>query len=194
MVALIYNHKWIEMIDNLEQRGFVRVFNGTVRLTQYPCKRGKIAVFLKCLSPLFFAGAERIIGQHHDRKLLCNGRRVEILSVQKLLLGVDLHTAAKIHVDLLSIGVPGILQRLLCLSQNGIGRNQPHHSLCFGHRERLKNRANRIAGNQRLAAARRHFEAEVRNAGDHVPIQPQRWCALLLPEGSKRRFVAHRFM
>ena len=40
-----------------------------------------------------------------ESELLGNGGGVEVLSVQKLLFGVDLHTPAKIHIDFLAVWV-----------------------------------------------------------------------------------------
>ena len=99
-----------KLIDDLEQGGFVRALNGAVRFSQYFGELREVAVFLKRLTPVLSAGAERIVGQHHNRKLLCDRRGIEVLPVQKLLLGVDLHAPAKIYVDFLTVGVGRIFQ------------------------------------------------------------------------------------
>ena len=170
MVALVHDDKRVKLVDNLEQGGFVRFFNGAVRLAQHLCKRGKVAVLLIGFQDLLAAPAEGIIGQHHNRQLLRNGGGIEVLTVQKLLLSVDLHTPAEIHVDLLTVGVGCVLQGFRRLRQNRIRWNKPHDRLCLGGGERVKHRANSVAGNKGLAAACRHLEAEVRNTGYNVLV------------------------
>ena len=170
MVALIHNDKRVKLIDNLEQGGFVRFFNGAVRLAQHLCKLGKVAVLLIGFQDLLAATTERIVGQHHNRQLLRYGGGVEVLTVQKLLLGVNLHTPAKIHIDFLAVGVGCVFQGFRRLRQNRVRRNKPHDRLCLGSGECVKDRANGVAGNKGLAAARRHLEAEVRNTGYNVLV------------------------
>ena len=116
MVALVHDDKRVKLVDNLEQGGFVRFFNGAVRLAQHFCKLGKIAVLLIGFQDLLAAPTERIVGQHHNRQLLRYGGGVEVLTVQKLLLGVDLHTSTEIHVDFLTVGMGRVFQgfRRLC--------------------------------------------------------------------------------
>ena len=105
VVALVHNDKRVKLIDNLEQGGFVRFLNGAVGLAKHLGKLGKIAVLLIGFQALLAAPTERIIGQHHDGKLFGDGSGIEVLSVQKLLLGVYLHAPAKIHVDFLTVGM-----------------------------------------------------------------------------------------
>ena len=119
MVALVHDDKRVKLIDDLEQGGFVRALNGAVRFSQYFGELREVAVFLKCLAPVLSAGAERIVVQHHDRKLLRDRRGVEVLTVQKLLLGVDLHTPAEIHINFLTVGVGRIFQGFRRLRQDG---------------------------------------------------------------------------
>ena len=116
MVALVHDDKRVKLVDNLEQGGFVRFFNGAVRLAQHFCKLGKVAVLLIGFQDLLAAPTERIVGQHHNRQLLRYGGGVEVLTIQKLLLGVDLHAPAEIHVDFLTVGVGCVFQgfRRLC--------------------------------------------------------------------------------
>ena len=119
MVALVHDDKRVKLVDNLEQGGFVRALNGAVRFSQHFGELRKIAVFLKRLAPVLSAGAERIVGQHHNRKLLRYGSGVEVLTVQKLLLGVDVHAPTEIHVDFLTVGVGRIFQGFHRLRQDG---------------------------------------------------------------------------
>ena len=119
VVALVHDDKRVKLIDDLEQGGFVRALNGAVRFSQYFGELREVAVFLKCLAPVLSAGAERIVGQHHDRKLLRDRRGVEVLTVQKLLLGVDLHTPAESHINFLTVGVGRIFQGFRRLRQDG---------------------------------------------------------------------------
>ena len=172
MVALVHDDKRVKLVDDLEQSGFVRFFNGAVGLAQHLCKRGKIAVFLIGFQALLTATAEGIIGQHHNRQLLRYGRGVEVLTVQKLLLGVDLHTPAEIHVDFLAVGMGGVFQGFRRLCQNRVRWNKPHDRLCLGSGERVKDRANGVAGNEGFAAACRYLEAEIWNTGYHVLVSP----------------------
>ena len=170
MVAFVHDDKRVKLVDNLEQGGFVRFFNGAIGLAQHLCKLGKVAVLLIGFQDLLAAPAERIVGQHHNRQLLCYSGGVEVLTVQKLLLGVDLHTPAEIHVDFLTVGVGRIFQGFRRLRQNRVRRNKPHDRLCLGSGERVKDRVNGVAGNKGLAAACRHLEAEVRNTGYNVLV------------------------
>ena len=119
MVALVHDDKRVKLVDDLEQGGFVRFFNGAVGLAQCLCKRGKVAVLLIGFQDLLAATAERVIGQHHNRQLLRYGGGIEVLPVQKLLLGVDLHAPAKIYVDFLTVGVGRIFQGFHRLRQDG---------------------------------------------------------------------------
>ena len=170
MVALVHDDKRVKLVDDLEQCGFIRFFNGAVGLTQHLCKLGKVAVLLIGFQDLLAAPTERIVGQHHNRQLLRYGGGVEVLTVQKLLLGVNLHTPAEIHVNLLTVGVGCVFQGFRRLRQNCVRRNKPHDRLCLGSGERVKDRANGVAGNKGLAAARRHLEAKVRDTGYNVLV------------------------
>ena len=120
MVALVHDDKRVKLVDNLEQGGFIRFFNGAVRLAQHLCKLGKVAVLLIGFQDLLAAPTERIVGQHHNRQLLRNGSRIEVLTVQKLLLGVDLHAPAEIHIDFLTVGVGCVFQGFRRLRQNRV--------------------------------------------------------------------------
>ena len=170
MVALVHDDKRVKLVDDLEQCGFIRFFNGAVGLTQHLCKLGKVAVLLIGFQDLLAAPTERIVGQHHNRQLLRYGGGVEVLTVQKFLLGVNLHTPAEIHVNLLTVGVGCVFQGFRCLRQNRVRRNKPHDRLCLGSGERVKDRANGVAGNKGLAAACRHLEAKVRDTGYNVLV------------------------
>ena len=172
MVALVHDDKRVKLVDNLEQGGFVRFLNGAVGLAQHLCKRGKVAVFLIGFQDLLAATTERIVGQHHNRQLLRYGGGVEVLTVQKLLLGVNLYTPAEIHVNLLTVGVGCVFQGFRRLRQDRVRGNKPYDRLCLGSGERVKDRANGVAGNKGLAAARRHLEAKVRDTGYHVLVSP----------------------
>ena len=66
MVALVHDDKRVKLVDDLEQGGFVRFFNGAVGLAQHLCKRGKVAVLLIGFQDLLAATTERIVGQHHN--------------------------------------------------------------------------------------------------------------------------------
>lgn len=46
MVALVHDHQWIELVDDLKQRRFIRILNGVFRRAQHFGKGGKIAVLL----------------------------------------------------------------------------------------------------------------------------------------------------
>ena len=116
MVALVHNHQRVKLVDDLEQGCFIRLFNGAVGLAQHLSEFGKIAVFLIGFQALLPASTERIIGQHHDRKLFGNGGGIEVLAVQQFLLGVDLHAPAKIHVNLLTVGMLCVFEGFRCLS------------------------------------------------------------------------------
>ena len=170
MVALVHDDKRVKLVDDLEQCGFIRFFNGAVGLTQHLCKLGKVAVLLIGFQDLLAAPTERIVGQHHNRQLLRYGGGVEVLTVQKLLLGVDLHAPAEIHVDFLTVGMGSVFQGFRRLRQNRVRRNKPHDRLCLGSGERVKDRANGVAGNKGLAAACRHLEAKVRDTGYNVLV------------------------
>ena len=172
MVALVHDDKRVKLVDNLEQGGFVRFFNGAVGFAQHLCKLGKIAVLLIGFQDLLAAPTERIIGQHHNRQLLRYGGGVEVLTVQKLLLGVNLHTPAEIHVDFLTVGMGCVFQGFRRLRQDRVRGNKPYDLLCLGSGECVKDRANGVAGNKGLAAARRHLEAKVRDTGYHVLVSP----------------------
>ena len=66
MVALVHDDKRVKLVDNLEQGGFVRFFNGAVGFAQRLCKLGKVAVLLIGFQDLLAATTERIVGQHHN--------------------------------------------------------------------------------------------------------------------------------
>ena len=118
MVALVHNDKRVKLIDNLEQGGFVRFLNGAVGLAKHLGKLGKIAVLLIGFQALLAAPTERIIGQHHDGKLFGNSSGIEVLPVQKLLLGVYLHAPAKIHINFLTVGMLRVFEGFHRLRQD----------------------------------------------------------------------------
>ena len=194
VVALVHNDKRVKLIDNLEQGGFVRFLNGAVGLAKHLGKLGKIAVLLIGFQALLAAPTERIIGQHHDGKLFGDGSGIEVLPVQKLLLGVDLHAPAKIHINFLTVGMLRVFKCFHRLRQDCVRGDKPHHRLCLGNWQRVKNGADGVAGNKGLAAACGHLEAEVGNAGQNILIVPQCGRAFFLPEEAERRFIILGFI
>ncbi len=120
MVALVHNHQGRELVDNLEKRGIIRLFDGLLGFAQGLCHGRQAAVLPVGFQGLIAAAPERIIGQHHNGKLLGNGGYVEILAAQKLLLGVHHYPPAKGHVNGLPVGVAGVLQAFEGLGQNGV--------------------------------------------------------------------------
>ena len=194
VVALVHNHQRVKLVDNLEQGCFIRLFNGVVWLAKHLGKLGKIAVLLIGFQALLAAPTERIIGQHHDGKLFGDGSGIEILAVQKLLLGVDLHAPAKIHVDFLTVGMLRVFEGFHRLHQNCVRGNKPHNRLCLGNRQSVKNGADGITGDKGLAAACGHLEAEVGDTGQNILIVPQCGRAFFLPEEAERRFIILGFI
>ena len=92
----------------------------------------------------------------------------------KFLLGVDLHAPAKIHVNLLTVGMVTYLSGLsLSASRMASDGNKPDNRLCLGDGECVKNRANGVAGDKGLSTACGHLEAEVGNTGQNILIVPQ---------------------
>ena len=185
VVALVHNHQRVKLIDNLEQGGFVRLFNGAVGLAKHLGELGKIAVLLIGFQALLAAPTERIIGQYHDGKLFGDGSGIEVLPVQKLLLGVDLHAPAKIHINFLTVGMLCVFEGFHRLRQDCVRGNEPYHCLCLGNRQSVKNGANGITGDKGLPTACGHLEAEVRDTGQNILIVPQRRCTFFLPEAAE---------
>ncbi len=103
VMALVHDHQWVELINDLKQRRLVRLLDGIFRCAQRLCKGGKVAVLLIGFQYLLAAPTERIVGQHHNRQLLRDGGGVEVLPVQKLLLGINFHTPAEIYVNFLTV-------------------------------------------------------------------------------------------
>ena len=123
VVALVHDHQRVELIDNLKQRRLVRLLDGIFRRAQHLGKGGKVAVLLIGFQALLAPPAKGIVGQHHNGELFGDGGGVEILSVQKLLLGIDFHPPAKIHIDFLPVGVARVFQGFDRLRQDRIGRH-----------------------------------------------------------------------
>ena len=182
VMALVHNHQRVELVDNLKQCRLVRLLNGILRCAQHPGKGGKVAVLLIGFQALLAPATEGIVGQHHNGELFGDGCGVEVLPVQKLLLGVDFHPPAKIHIDFLPVGMAWVFQGFDCLCQNCVGRHQPHHRFCLGERQRVKYRPDGVAGKKGFPAAGGHLEAEIGNAGQYILIAAQRRRALLLPK------------
>ena len=170
MVALIHDDHRIQIADHLNQCRLIGVSQQNGRIIHPLCKLGQITVLLIGFAPLLFAGAEGIIAEHKQRKLFCHGGRGEILPHESLLLGIYLYPPAKIHIQPLAVGMVGIFQRLACLSQNGLGGHQPHHSLgpALGHG--VKNRPQRTGGNIGLAAAGGHLGTHMGHTGKYIHI------------------------
>lgn len=181
-MTLVHDHQRVELIDDLKQRRLVRLLDGIFRRTQRLGKGGKVAVFLIGFQALLAPATEGIVGEHHNGELFGDGGRVEVLSVQKLLLGIDFHPPAKIHIDFLPVGVARVFQGFDRLRQDRIGRHQPHHRFCLGKRQRVKHGPDSVAGKKGFPATGGHLEAEVRNAGQYILIDAQRGRALLLPK------------
>ena len=131
VVAFIHHNHGIQKADDLDQRRLVGVRQQEVRVLHPLGKARQIPVLLIRLAALLFAGTEGVVGQHHDGQLLHHVGGGELLSGQKLLLCVDLHPSAEIHLQLHPVGMPGIFEVLHRLLQNRIGGHQPHHRLSF---------------------------------------------------------------
>ena len=170
MVALIHDDHRIQIADHLNQCRLIGVSQQNGRIIHPLCKLGQITVLLIGFAPLLFAGAEGIIAEHKQRKLFCHGGRGEVLPHESLLLGIYLYPPAKIHIQPLAVGMVGIFQRLACLSQNGLGGHQPHHSPgpALGHG--VKNRPQRTGGNIGLAAAGGHLGTHMGHTGEYIHI------------------------
>ena len=189
VMALVHDDQRGQLVNDLEQSGIIGVFNLLLRRTQNLGKLGKVAVFLVGFQTLLATAPERVVGQDHDGQLLRHRGGVEILSVQQLLLGIDLYTAPKVHVDFLTVGMLGILQCLDGLGQNGVRWHQPDHGLGLGHRQCIKHRANGIAGQEGLTTAGGDLKAEVRHTGHNVLVLAQGRGALFIPEKLERILI-----
>ena len=182
MVTFIHDHQGGKLVDDLKQGGLVRLFNRKFRFAQRLGEGLQIAVLLIGFQHLFAPAPEGVIGQDHDGKLFCHGGGIKILPVQQLLLGVDLHPAAEIGVDLLAVVVGRIFQRLHRLGEDGIGGHQPHHRFRLGKGQGVKDGPDGVTGQKGFSAAGRHLKAEVGHPGHNVLILPQGGGAFLLPE------------
>ena len=185
MVTFIHDHQGGELVDDLKQGGLVRLFNGEFRFAQRLGEGLQVAVLLIGFQPLFAPAPKGVIGQNHDGKLFCHGGGVKILPVEQLLLGVNLHPAAKIGIDLLAVVVGRIFQRLHRLGKDGVRGHQPHHRFRLGKGQGIKDGPDGVTGQKGLSAAGRHLEAEVGHSGHDVLILAQGGGALLLPEEAK---------
>ena len=103
VVTFVNDNHGVELTHYLNQRRFIGIFQQNLGVGIIFCKCGEIAVLLICLAPVLFTRAEGIITQYEYRELFRYGCRIEILTVQKLLFGVHLYTAAKFHVELLAV-------------------------------------------------------------------------------------------
>ena len=181
-MALVHDHQRVELIDDLKQRRLVRFLDWIFRCAQHLGKGGKVAVLLIGFQSLLAPPTEGIVGQHHNGELFGDSGGVEVLAVQKLLLGIDFHPPAKIHIDFLAVGVARVFQGFDRLCQDRIGRHQPHYRLGLSERQRVKYRTDGVAGKKGFPATGGHLEAEVGNAGQYILIDAQRRRALLLPK------------
>ena len=187
-MTFIDNHNGIERPDHLNQCRFVRIGQQHGLVLHIAGEGGKIAVFLIGFAPFLFAGTEGVIAQYENGKLIGNRRGVEILSGEKLLFGINLHRAAKIHVDFPAIGMIGIAECREGLAQNRVGGNEPHDRPDGQNRHSVKDGFDCVCREKGLAAACRHFEAHVRHkAREVVMIGRQAVCAdndvLFFPQG-----------
>ena len=156
----------------MQKRGFVGVLNRAFRLAQNVRERRQRAVFAFGFQG-FPAAPERIVGQHAHAQLLRDGYRVEILSGQKLVFGINLHAVSEIGVNRLTVRVRRIAQRRQRLRQDCVGRHKPYDNPRLGRGQRVENGTERVTGNQSFPAARRDFRADVRDAGKNVLIGRQ---------------------
>ena len=189
MVALVHNYQRVQLIDDLKQGGFVSILDGIFRLTQHFGELRQIAVFLIGFQPLFAAATEGVIGEHHDGKLLRHRSGIEVLAVQQLLLGVYFHPAAEIHINFLPVIVIWVFEALDRLRQNCIRRYKPDHCFGFGDGQRIKHRADGVAGQKSLSAAGGYLETEIGHTGQNILIAPQCWGAFFLPEQAECRRI-----
>ncbi|EJX00379.1 hypothetical protein EVA_11514 [gut metagenome] len=174
------------MIDDLEEGGFIRFWDRLFRSAQYLCKLRQIAVFLIGFQTFFITAAEGIVRKHHDRQLLGDSGRTEALPIQQFLLGIDLHSAAEVHIYFLAVGMGSIFQIADGLGQNRLRRHKPNDSLGFSRRQCIEYRANGVAGQKGLAAARWNLEAQIWNTGHNILITAQGRSRLLTPKIAKR--------
>ena len=111
MMAFIHNNHRVQPTNDLNQSGFVGIRQQARLVRHLFGECGKVSILLECLPSVLFAGTEGIVAQYEDRELLNHGSRVKALTVEQLCLGINLHTAAKVGIDFLTVWVIRICQR-----------------------------------------------------------------------------------
>ena len=128
MVAFVHNDQRVQLVDDLQERGSVGIFDGRNRGAEGVRGRCQGAVLLFGFQ-LLLAPTERVVRQNHNAELFGQRGNIKVLPHQKLVFAVHLYTAAEVHINLLPIGVVGIAQCRQCLGKNCFGRNQPDDRL-----------------------------------------------------------------
>ena len=170
MVALVDYNDRVQRANDLNERSLVRIRQQDGLILHQLREQGKIAVFLIRFAAFLILRAEGIVTENEYGKLLGDSRRVEVLTVQELRLGIDLHSAAEIGVDPLAVRVLGIAQRGIGLRQYRIGGHEPNHGLCRLGGHGVVYHLYRIGCNKRLTAAGRHLEAHARHTVQRILI------------------------
>ena len=173
VVAFIDDDDRGELVDDLNQRGFIDAGNERIAIRIMGNELREVAVLLINLAPFLARDPQRIVGQNEDGEILPHAGRGKRLPVQPLRTVVDLDARAEIEVDLLAIRVLRIAKVGDGLFQNRGGGNEPHDGFGIQCAYAVEDVLDGSTRQKRLSAARRHLEADMGHAGQHVVIWRQ---------------------
>ena len=195
-MAFVHHHDRTQLADDLQKRRFRGAGEECVPLPERLRKRQQVPVLLIDLPVVLLdlARPDRRVAEHADAQVLRHVPRFEVLAGQKLFLRVDVHPAAEIPVESLPVGMNRIGKVQRRLRQDRVAGHEPHDELRLSRRQPVEETPHRAGRKEGLSAARRHLDADVRDAAEvvavarhPVPVRRVHRDALPLPESLPRR-------
>ena len=163
MVGLVHHDNRVQTGQRTDQGGIVGAFHidrhaGRLLIVGQLHEGG---VLLICLAALLVL--ERVVGQHEDGQLVVHGRDVETAAGKSLFLVEHFDPVGEVAVYGDAEVVGGITQLPDGLAQDLLARHKPHHGPCLHRRKIVIQHLERVRGDERLSAARGHFDAHLRH-------------------------------
>ena len=161
MVGLVHHDNRVQTGQRTDQGGIVGAFHidrhaGRLLIVGQLHEGG---VLLICLAALLVL--ERVVGQHEDGQLVVHGRDVETAAGKSLFLVEHFDPVGEVAVYGDAEVVGGITQLPDGLAQDLLARHKPHHGPCLHRRKIVIQHLERVRGDERLSAARGHFDAHL---------------------------------
>ena len=171
-MALVNHDHRIHLPDDLHERRFGRVCQQQLAVVEVFRERDEVPVLLVDLLVVLLRGigADGCVAEHAHAQVLHHVRRLEVLGIQQLFLRIDVHRPAEVAVQPLPVRMIRIRQIGDRLREDRVARDEPYDELRLARRKTVEYRLYGRRGKERLAAARRHLYAHVRNAAQIVEV------------------------